>query len=229
MSQPQTPQKKARPKGQPSPYSLFFAAFLAYMFGAPFGLVLFLVGLGIIFWRVQASAKNMAKLPPLPPANQDNEIHQTEQRRPSTNESEAPGFPNDTRWGRSQPTASDEAGIDRQAERVKPSKETVQRIPDFEQQPIEWSPSMAPSIPPAPQRLAGRSTIDSRPKSTHRIPGMGVNLATHAGLRHAIVAMTVLGPCRSLDPYQEDPMHTGLPGHQDEGHRSTQSTQRTPR
>ena len=238
MSQPQTPQKKTRPKGQPSPYSLFFAAFLAYMFGAPFGLVLFLVGLGIIFWRIQASAKNMAKLPPLPPARRGDEIAQAEQRR-SSSDSQTSEFPNDTSWGRSQP--SDETGIERLPERAKPSREAMQRIPDYEPQPMsapqpvqtirtqpEWSPSIAPPIPPALQRLAGRSTMDSRPKSRHRTPGLGVNLATQSGLRHAIVAMTVLGPCRSLDPYQEDPMHTGLPGHRGDSDHSTKTAPRSP-
>lgn len=225
---PQTPQKKTRPKGQPSPSSLFFAAFLAYVFGAPFGLVLFLVGLGIIFWRVQVSTRNMDKLPPLPPASQEQEIARSEQTGSSSN-SQTLEFPSDTSWGRIDPTRSEQTRTDRQPEPVRPTREPAPRIPEIADIPEykprspsrepapaiktqpEWSPSIAAYTPPVPERLAGRSTSDATSRPRHRTPGLGVNLATPAGLRHAIVAMTVLGPCRSLEPYQEDPMHTGLP------------------
>lgn len=224
MLLPQTPpKKKARPKGQPSPYSLFFAAFLAYMFGAPFGLVLFLVGLGIIFWRVQASARNMDKLPPLPPAKPDHELDISGLKK-SSGEMPAPRFPDDTRWGRSQPEPLTETEVKPLPERGTQARQAEQRRsepvpqprPVTQPQPVmrtqdEWKPAAA-TIAPLPQRAAGRSTDDARHQPGHRTPGLGVNLATQAGLRHAMVAMTVLGPCRSLEPYQDDPMHTGFPG-----------------
>lgn len=243
MTQPvDQPPNKKKAKGQASPYSLFFAAFLAYLFGAPTGLVLFLIGLGIIFWRVQAAAKNMAKLPPLPPRQAD----QPEQANAGSPDLQ------ETAWGRNpvpsaQPPAPPpwfpqeverERAAQTRSTSIETSKETSTETFDdlFPTDPVTQpdrsghagntsghstptpSPYVAPqpsvasfSRPDRPSVDSASSPLQSPRNAPHRRPGLGVNLSTQDGLRHAIVAMTVLGPCRALDPYQDQPLDTGLP------------------
>lgn len=242
MAQPaDNPSKKKKSKGQPSPYSLFFAATLAFFFGAPIGLVLFLIGLGVIFWRVQAAARNMEKLPPLPP----NETKQPDlaSAQGSLNEEDRTGHDGsgrreesiwrktdtssdsaleDTAWGRRHEGSDSFSQSDRDRY---PSGEGLARS-EQSRDIFESEPSQVPVLVPhpftSPQPIEpiGRTiTSDTQsippslqsPRMSGRQAGLGVNLATQAGLRQAIVAMTVLGPCRALDTYQGQPLATGLP------------------
>ena len=235
MAQPaENPSKKKKPKGQPSPYSLFFAAFLAYVFGAPSGIVLFLIGLGIIFWRVQAAAKNMAKLPPLPPketgppdlasaqgslnAEDRNDRDVSSAREDSiwnkTGASTKPSL-EDTAWGRNHEDTDSFSQSDRDRYPSDDGLARPEQSRDIFQSDLPQTPPPVPHPFTAPEPVAQTSRVIS--STTQPLPppkrqaGLGVNLATQAGLRQAIVAMTILGPCRALNAYQDQPLATGLP------------------
>lgn len=215
-------------KPQASPYSLFFAAFLAFLFGAPIAIVIFLVVIGVILWRIRSAAQNMAKLPPLPPREQqapeDGELANRQQPYPESTDDPLTG----TTWGRKQDTGSDTgSGSSEQPQASRASR--TDSVTPYERPEPDYPATIAQIPPPEPVSRPVPPIVvpPATNQARHRSPapasamtpairgtsaGLGVNLASRQGLRQAIVAMTILGPCRALDPYSEDPRKSGLPG-----------------
>ena len=72
-----------------------------------------------------------------------------------------------------------------------------------QEQPLEdvWgrSPAREESAP-APKPARRVEAVATRPAVAHRRPRTAL-FRTRQDLRHAVVVMTVLGPCRALEPY----------------------------
>ena len=64
--------------------------------------------------------------------------------------------------------------------------------------PVRAEPAVVPPRMPSPTRAPRRAPA-ARPPAAPR-PG-ALQLRSGAGLRQAVVALTVLGPCRALEPY----------------------------
>lgn len=215
------PKKKKGKGGQPSPYTLFFAAFLAYIFGAPIGFSLFLAGLGIIFWRVQASARSMDKLPPLPPMQPEADAGPLSPNSPNSPSSPGntanPGVPvppplEQTTWGRvpetapkPPPTPVPWQAPEQQTDASPVFRDELPRPvpPEPMTQPTALVSTTSPLL--APDRRRDHRDAVHAYSMTRRRPGDGLDFASPAGLRRAVVAMTVLGPCRALEPYRFEP------------------------
>lgn len=73
-----------------------------------------------------------------------------------------------------------------------------------------WGRQPAATPRPAPRHLPRQEHVRRPLQTGSAVPGFRRPSRAHAmfgnraGLHHAVVAMTVLGPCRALDPYTPD-------------------------
>jgi len=194
MSQVDNKQQKKKAKGSAAPF-IFFAV-VTYFMGLPIFVPAFFAALGLIVWKTQKDAAARDKLPPIPP--------------PQEMESD---------FELDEPLSADQFG----------------RRPDSNAHENQWdelnrTTASAPPLPfpasqpweraPAPERTASSNArfnlaapVMSKPSSYQprgRQTGLAVNFATQQSLRQSIVAMTVLGPPRALDPFHEDPRQRGV-------------------
>ena len=191
--------KKQRQKKQGSPFTFIFMAVLAYLAGFPIWIV-FIVGLvGLLLWQVQRAQQGSNKLPPLPPAESDASETATE-------------------------PAPETRGYKPVPEKLTPAPQTYRETPtqeappwaqaDYQAYPTEVSqqPARQPAREPAPAmtpRPAARPPIGSTNAGlgrSSRLHPLARNLQTRDAARQAIIAITVLGQPRSLQPYEFDPI-----------------------
>jgi hypothetical protein len=174
-----------------NPASIFLIlAVVTYFIGLPFPVTAFLGFIAFILFKAQKDGKSLKDLPIPPPVGQQSSQGQGEDDL-------------STDFGR-QPSRDVQDWL-------------KQHLPEgFEEftAPIEPEPSRTVATE-APARARTAATAQ-RPAPQRR------NMATHPrdlalflkngqGLRQAIVAMTVLGPPRALDPYVADPMQSATP------------------
>ncbi|HEY7805145.1 MAG TPA: hypothetical protein VIC30_12040 [Orrella sp.] len=190
--------KKQRQKKQGSPFTFIFMAVLAYLAGFPIWIV-FIVGLvGLLLWQVQRAQQGSSKLPPLPPAESDTSETETE-------------------------SAPQPRGYNPVPEKLTPAPQTYRETPtqeappwaqaDYQAYPTEVSTQPARQPTPAmTTRPAARPPIGSTSGTlgrSSRLHPLARNLQTRDAARQAIIAMTVLGQPRSLQPYEFDPIQQG--------------------
>ena len=188
-----------RKKKQGSPFTFIFMAIFAYLAGFPSWIVLILGLVGFLLWQVQKAQQGSKNLPPLPPAEPDEQ---------------------EVEW-REMPPPTEAASTRSTPEKLVPAPQTY-RDPLPKATPPPWSqadyqayPSGTASAQPA---TAGLPRPASRqPAGMHsgayrlntRLHPLARNLQTRDGARQAIIAMTVLGPSRSAQPYEFDPIQQG--------------------
>lgn len=182
--------KKKRQKKQGSPLSFIFMAVFAYLAGFPIWIVLILGMIGFLLWQVQKAQQGSNKLPPLPPAEPEQTETDTQTARPTP-----------------QPVA--------QTYQEPLPKETPPPWTETDYQPYPKAPAPTPplSVPSPQPQAAQRAGISTGAagayRSGSRAHPLARNLRTRSGARQAIIAMTVLGPPRSLQPYELDPIQQG--------------------
>ena len=156
--------------------------------GALIGLILF------VLWQVRKQQKSLEKIP-LPPAQVPAEqAERTEQVEPADRPKRE-----SRRKRKHQANTEHEAGLEQDQGFAQPAQST--------QSAVAATGSMS-SLPPA-------ALIPSSPSPATNPYGLGSHvghvhplarqLRTNRGLQQAIIAMTVLGPSRSQEPYRLDP------------------------
>ena len=182
---------------------------MAFIIGAPMGIVIFLIGVGAILFQVQRSARNMEKLPPLPPKEED-KGWQDGFSLPK--QESAPDLPNPLQehtWGRD--SSDDKKPEDNVIERPQPLPH-YQPPPAPAEYPIKQAENLTDkSIASAHQSpgalqlsqaaaIAAKSSLTA-PRVNSRQRHQGIDFSNPSALRQAVIAMTVLGPCRAIEPY----------------------------
>jgi cytoskeletal protein RodZ len=193
--------KQKRPKKQRSPLPFIFWAVFAYVAGFPIWIVFILVLIGFLLWQVQKSQQGSNKLPPLPPAESDVSQTEAEPAREPANMASKP--------------VPEKLVPAPQTYREPLPKETPPPWVQADYQPYPKAESAAPvaSSASAQRKTATSSGYDNRTSGAYRIGSrlhpLARNLRSRHGARQAIIAMTVLGPPRSLQPYELDPTQQG--------------------
>ena len=187
--------KKRKQTKQTSPGSLIFMAIVAYVAGFPLWVVALLVAAGFILWRMRKQQKSLESLP-LPPAKPSEETVESITQSPadpivqSKRSKESVSPPPFLTEGETQQTPLE----------VVPAKNRSTTSAD---RPAPQAASRSTSRP-TPLGMTSDSPYGSwaKPRQTH---AMAKQLQTKSGLRQAIIAITVLGQPRSLEPYQGEP------------------------
>jgi cytoskeletal protein RodZ len=191
--------KKKRQKKQGSPLSFIFMAVFAYLAGFPIWIVFILGLLGFLLWQVQKAQQGSSKLPPLPPAEND------ESKAATTAESRPESRPEP------RPEPARKVEQPQQAYREPPPTPTPPPWVESDYQPYpEPKPTVAAKPVEQPRRANSSSNIHGGAyRRRPRLHPLARNLQSRSGARQAIIAMTVLGPSRSQQPYEFDPIQQG--------------------
>lgn len=202
--------KKKKGQSQ-SAIPFFMMAGFAFLAGFPIWLVLVLGLIGALVLKLEKDKKALSNLPPLPPADSDSVASGIED---SATPAAGP-FGNPDHQPIEQPAAATTASLP-QNPRVPPAptyEEPTQApelppwaSPDFQPYQAPEVQTVAKSVPTsATSRALGANSIPSSSGRTRAHP-MARNLRSRQGARQAIVAMTVLGQPRALQPYEFDPI-----------------------
>ena len=195
--------KPKRKKKQGSPFTFIFMAIFAYLAGFPSWIVLVLGLVGFLLWQVQKAQQGSKNLPPLPPAESDQQ--DIDLRDMDVREA---------------PARSEAASARSTPDKLVPAPQTY-RDPLPQESPRPWaqadyqaypSSTMAQPTAAGSPRPASRQSVGIHSgayRLNTRLHPLARNLQTRNGARQAIVAMTVLGPSRSAQPYEFDPIQQG--------------------
>lgn len=210
----------AKKKSQPqSAIPFFMMAVFAYLAGFPVWLSVILALVGLLVLKIEKDKKALDKLPPLPPA--ESSATQTTQTTQGTG-SPFP-LPLPEPFGQKAPEPAAQAPTPSGIDPYVPDPPTY-REPIEVPKPAPWaSPDYVPY--PAPQPTAPRGSepadandrLSSMPSTkageasigrarTLRTDRIVASLRSRSSARQAIVAMTVLGQPRALQPYEFDPI-----------------------
>jgi hypothetical protein len=200
----------AKKKSQPqSALPFFIMAVFAFIAGFPVWLAVILVLIGIVVLKIEKDKKALSKLPPLPPA-QDNDA-------PST----ASPFPFPFPFPVPEPV-NEQTSDSGSLKPVPPSPpRSFEPITYQEPEPTETLPWMTPSL--ATDAATQKAAIGNRPAvlsatqirannsynnglKPRQTSRFATSLRGRDRARQAIVAMTVLGQPRALQPYEFDPI-----------------------
>ena len=170
-------------KKQSSPASFIIMAVFAFVVGFPIWIVLVLLLMGFLVWRNQKSQKALQDIP-LPPAEQD-----------------------------AQQAQYDQAQIDL-AEELARARREFERLEQLETAEAEPPPPPKPVVqrPPEPTFTRASNFVPTAvtPYGTwahgRRANAFAQTFRSRQGLRQSIVAMTVLGQPRAIQPHELDPM-----------------------
>jgi hypothetical protein len=209
----------AKKKSQPqSALPFFIMAVFAFMAGFPIWLAFVLVLIGIVVLKIEKDKKALNKLPPLPPAQAD-----------GTSNTASPfkfPLPVPEPFGEQTPDAGslNPAPPSQPQPRQQPQPQSFEPVSYQEPEPTQASEPL-PWMTPSPQTGAAnhQTTIGNQPAvpsatqiRAHNIYSSGLkprqpsrfatSLRGRDRARQAIVAMTVLGQPRALQPYEFDPI-----------------------
>lgn len=170
-------------KKQSSPVSFIIMAVFAFVVGFPIWIVLVLLLMGFLVWRNQKSQKALQDIP-LPPAEQE-----------------------------AQQAQYDQAQIDL-AEELARARREFERLEQLETPEPEPAPAPRPAAvsPPQPTFTRASSFVPTAvtPYGSwahgKRANAFAQSFRNRQGLRQSIVAMTVLGQPRAIQPHELDPM-----------------------
>lgn len=191
-------------KGQPqSAIPFFMMAGFAFLAGFPIWLVLVLALMGALVLKLEKDKKALSNLPPLPPAETDGASSSIED---SSTPAAGP-FGKTPEQSAPMPTAPLP-----QSSRVPPAP-TYEEPTEAPELPPWASPDYQPYQAPAhvaPPKIApvvpATKASQAATSSRARVHPMARNLRSRQGARQAIIAMTVLGAPRALQPYEFDPI-----------------------
>lgn len=185
MSESQT---KSNIKTKGNPLTLFIIAIVAYLLGAPIIFPIILAVVGFAVWRARAASQRMSsKLPPLPPRSQEDLVSfESNAQADSDQESRETSD-----W--QQPEMLQEITSDIQ----KPAPAAFKNI-------NQWAATQSADLTQSQKtQKVSQAPIQTRQKPRKKDVMPALNFSSRNSLRQAVVAMTVLGPCRTLDPYQD--------------------------
>jgi len=187
-------------KGKKSNPAIIFAvlAVASYVLGFPLPVTAFLGFVAYILFKANKDARTLKDLP-VPPA-EDQQTDSADQGALSTD------------FGRD---------VERERERTRPDIFEQEPSDSADEAPAPFFPEyqgQTPQPKPAPvyettAPVVTRTTTTRQRPSPYRIDDndnmrLVEQFRSAQGLRQAIVAMTVLGPPRALDPYVSDPMRS---------------------
>lgn len=202
--------KKSQPQ---SAIPFFMMAVFAFLAGFPIWLVLVLGLIGMLVLKLEKDKKALSNLPPLPPAESDGNQNTQSARNTARSEADLLAGP----FGRPVPEATAPAPVPTPAPAPPSYREPIdapkpppwieadyQPYPVYED-PIAKKPATRtqPSVAPVVTRASTTNNTGGKRGTTHPIAR---NLRSRSGARQAIIAMTVLGQPRSLQPYEFDPI-----------------------
>ncbi|MCD8505003.1 MAG: hypothetical protein LRY53_08405 [Burkholderiaceae bacterium] len=197
--------KKSQPQ---SAVPFFIMAVFAFLAGFPIWLVLILALLGVLVLKLEKDKKALSNLPPLPAAES------ADAQSSSTDSSDSLAGP----FGRPIPAPAEPAPVFK-APAPQTYREPIEApepppwiSPDYQPYPVSTPDTRAYQRPVA--AITPKSSTQARASNTidgnrSRVPGthpLVKGLRTRQGARQAIIAMTVLGPPRALQPYEFDPI-----------------------
>lgn len=200
--------KRRNAKKPLQPGNLIVLAVLSYVLGFPFWVTVALVAGAFIVWRLRKQDKALEHLP-LPPQNADNEANphgdalddalgHTWGRSSSPDEQLSPDM------GTGQPTLST-------APEPPGRAKTQERLTSqYREATLDTLPVYAPKTAMSPAAVSSATASKQSPvygtwqAPSHAHP-IAHSLRSKYGLRQAIVAMTVLGAPRSIDPHRSEP------------------------
>ncbi len=213
----------AKKKSQPqSALPFFIMAVFAFMAGFPIWLAFVLVLIGIVVLKIEKDKKALSKLPPLPPAQADGTSNtaspfQFPLPMPEPSGEQTPDAGSLDPVPPSQPQSQPQP-------RQQPQPQSQSFEPVSYQEPTP-APEALPWMTPSPQTHGAthRAAIGNQPAvlSTTQIRANNIyssglkprqtsrfatSLRGRESARQAIVAMTVLGRPRALQPYEFDPI-----------------------
>lgn len=200
--------RQRKPKKPIQPGNLIFLAVVSYVLGFPLWVTVALVAGSFIVWRLRKQDKALEHLP-LPPQDADNEANPH-----GDSLSESLGHT----WGH---TGSADTELPKNIGTSRPPAPTASqssdRLKPEESLASHYQNATIDALPVYTQTTkATPRTASSTPNHKHS-PAYGTwqspshahpfahGLRSRTGLRQAIVAMTVLGAPRSLDPYRPEP------------------------
>jgi hypothetical protein len=187
-------------KQQSSPLSFIFMAVFAYLIGLPIWMVLLLVVVGVVTWQIQKSKKAMDNLPSLPPREQDLAEGSIDRRAPvETDDNEILIYEDASADNQPPPWAVP----DYQPQEREPRPVFTSQSDSSFQVPSPFSKPMTTASSVAARATTNRPYASGL--SSTKIHPLARNLSSRQGLQQAIVALTVLGPPRALQPHQLDP------------------------
>ncbi|UOD50927.1 hypothetical protein [Orrella daihaiensis] len=200
--------KKSQPQ---SAIPFFMMAGFAFLAGFPIWLVLVLALIGMLVLKLEKDKKALSNLPPLPPAELDDAQNTSV---PDSSDSLAGPF------GRPIPAPampSPESVI--QAPTPQTYREPIEApqpppwvSPDYQPYPVQTTEvqpinrSVAAVTPKISTTERSVNTIGGSTVKTAGIHPLAKSLRSRDGARQAIIAMTVLGAPRALQPYEFDPI-----------------------
>lgn len=204
--------KQRKPKKPLQPGNLIFLAVASYVLGFPLWVTVALVAGSFIVWRLRKQDKALEHLP-LPPQHADNAANPqgdslSESLGHTWGHTDSPdtGLPKDIGTSRPPaPTASQSSDRLKPEERLASQYQnaTLDALPVYTQKDQATPRTITPS--PGPKHSPAHSPAYGTWQSPSHAHPIAHSLRSRTGLRQAIVAMTVLGAPRSLDPYRPEP------------------------
>ena len=197
--------KKSQPQ---SAIPFFLMAGFAFLAGFPIWLVLILALMGVLVLKLEKDKKALSNLPPLPPAEADGD-----QSLPKDSADSLAGP-----FGRPIPAPSEPAPVTK-APAPQTYREPIEApqpppwvSPDYQPYPVKTAdagttqkPAVTVASKPSPITSFDNAIGGNRSTAT-RIHPLARGLRSRQGARQAIIAMTVLGAPRALQPYEFDPI-----------------------
>lgn len=206
--------KKSQPQ---SAIPFFLMAGFAFLAGFPLWLVLVLGLIGVLVLKLEKDKKALSNLPPLPPA--DSDLPQNSTQTSSTLEAgpfgrQVPDSPLPPVMQQKMPTPSPLPAPPTYREPIEAPELPPWIASDYQPYPASEAPVTTKPAPRAqPMAQTGVASLTTRsstvpgasPKAIARHP-ITRSLRSRTGARQAIIAMTVLGQPRALQPYEFDPI-----------------------
>lgn len=200
--------QQRKPKKPLQPGNLIFLAVLSYVLGFPLWVTVALVAGAFIVWRLRKQDKALEHLP-LPPQNADNEANP---------HGDSLGDSLGHTWGRTgspDEVLSKDMSTDEPARPMVPEQRGHMRGEEgLANQYRDATLDSLPVYTPKTDTTSPGISISAKPKQTptygslqspRHVHPLAHSLRSRNGLRQAIIAMTVLGTPRSLDPYRPEP------------------------
>lgn len=202
--------KKSNPQ---SAIPFFMMAGFAFLAGFPIWLVLILALIGALVLKLERDKKALSNLPPLPPSESDGD--QTDAAGSSDSLAGPFGRPIPAPFEPAPPKPTPVANAPAPQTYLEPI-EAPEPPPwvsaDYQPYPVS-TPELpadqkprATVTPKAPKIAPAGNAIYGSGSRAAGIHPLAKGLRSRQGARQAIIAMTVLGPPRALQPYEFDPI-----------------------